>query len=79
MLYYCTVHRNDVKNVLGDQLDAMTNHMVFDSGYDLDVMRDIVVHHPYKVIIEMERCATTRFGWKFARHSEFLEIKKEIS
>jgi len=66
--YFCTVHKDeDQQALLGEKLDMCTNHMVFDSGYDIDSMRSIVSYHPWKVIWVMEKDATAKFGHKFGR------------
>lgn len=68
MKYYVTVHRDeDHQALLGQDLDADNSHMVYDSGYDIDTMRDIVFYHPYKVIWVMAKSSTAKFGWKFDR------------
>jgi hypothetical protein len=67
MTYYTTAHRDDAASLIGDKLDACTNHMVFDSGYDLEIMRDITLRHPWKVAIEMEKDSTAKYGYRFAR------------
>jgi hypothetical protein len=36
-----------------------------DTGYDLSNMRDIIICHPWKVLWEMEKDATAKFGYRF--------------
>jgi len=64
--YYVTVHRDEDHNALqGQDLDAGNSHMVLDAGYDLGEMRDIIKHHPWKIIWQMEPSKSAKFGWKF--------------
>lgn len=64
--YYCTVHKDEDQDYISRcLLEPGTDHMVFDSGYDLEGMRDIVLHHHWKVLWEMERCNEAKFDWKF--------------
>lgn len=65
MTYFCTVHMDDAGNLAGEKLDMNTTHMVFDTGYDLSHMRDIIAYHPWKVLWEMEKDNTAKFGYKF--------------
>ena len=65
MTYFCTVHRDDARVCNGKALDAMTSHMVFDDGYSMEDMRDIVLHHPQKVIFQMAKDASAKFGYRF--------------
>lgn len=68
MTYYCTVHKDeDQEALVGEQLDAMNIHMVFDAGYDIDGMRDVVFHHPWKAIWVMRKHPTAKFGYAFDR------------
>lgn len=62
--YYCTTHRDeDLNTLVSEKLDTNTNHMVLDSGYDLDQLRTGL--QSYKVIWEMQIDLTAKFGWKF--------------
>ena len=66
MTYYTTTHKNEnLQALVGELLDPCTTHMVFDAGYDLEVMRDIITSHPWKVIWVMERNSQAKFGWAF--------------
>ena len=43
MTYYVTTHKDEnLQALVGEQLDSGNNHMVFDAGYDFDVMRSII-------------------------------------
>jgi hypothetical protein len=67
MTYYCTVHKDeDHQFLMGNLLGPCTEHMVFDSGYDIDEMRSIVQYHPWKVIWVMEKDSKAKFGYKFS-------------
>lgn len=65
MTYYCTTHKGDAKHLQGEKLDACTNHMVFDTFYDLNQYN--LAPRRNCVIWEMERDATAKFGYKFGR------------
>ncbi len=65
MAYFCTVHKDDVADVLGEKLDPCTSHMVFDSGYDLSAMLKAAEDQPQKVVVAMIKDASAKFGWSF--------------
>ncbi len=66
MTYYTTVHKDENQQaLLGEKLDACTNHMVYDGGYNIDNMRSIIEFHPWKVIWVMEKDKTAKFGYRF--------------
>lgn len=68
MTYYTTTHKDEnLQALVGQKLDGCNSHMVFDTGYDIDNMRSIVSYHPWKVIWEMEKDPTAKFGYKFKR------------
>lgn len=68
MTYFCTTHKDEnLQALIGEKLDACTSHMVFDTGYDLSFMRSITQNHQWKVIWEMDKDATAKFGYKFGR------------
>lgn len=74
MTYFVTTHKEeDLQALVGELLDPCTSHMVFDSGYDLDQMRNIVSYHPWKVIWIMEKNPKAKFGYSF---KELLGIPK---
>lgn len=64
--YYCTTHKDeDLDTLVGEKLDACTNHMVSDSFYD--VAQYLKAPRPDHVVWEMERDATAKFGYRFCR------------
>lgn len=64
-MYYCAVHKEDVKNVLGQMLEPSTDHMVYHSGYDRDGFMEFCRKQGFLALIEMQRCPEAKFGWKF--------------
>lgn len=43
MSFYTTTHKSEDRNFLiGERFDAMTEHMVKHSGYDLEMLRDAI-------------------------------------
>lgn len=65
MTYYVVVHRDeDQQALLGEDLDAMTSHMVFHTAYDLHALDNLP---DWQVIWEMEKSDSAKFGYSFKR------------
>ena len=66
MAYYCTTHKDeDLNALIGEKFDMCTFHMIFDSFYDIE--QYMKAPRPNCVIWEMEKDATAKFGYRFAR------------
>jgi len=66
MTYFCTTHKDEDLNALvGEKLDMCTNHMVFDSFYDIE--QYMKAPRTYCVVWEMEKDQTAKFGYRFKR------------